>query len=139
LYPITNTIFLILESIFLSVMENLFLNIECTNLHSFLSNNLSLKYQSFKPSDCKDIEIRNFQFVEKTLFLWFDYQYLMLKERTLISSRQNWSSKLNASICSSTWPKSRRRPIIFRRIICCSGKTWFSEQILKRNRTSKWS
>ena len=33
-------------------------------------NNLSLKYQRFTPSDCQDIEIRQFEFVTKTQFLY---------------------------------------------------------------------
>ena len=33
------------------------------------SNNLSLKYQRFTPSGCKDIEITKFKFVVKTQFL----------------------------------------------------------------------
>ena len=34
------------------------------------SNNLSLKYQRFTPSCCKDIQIRKFEFAAKTQFLW---------------------------------------------------------------------
>ena len=33
------------------------------------TNNLSLKYQRFAPSGCKDIGIRRFEFVAKTQFL----------------------------------------------------------------------
>ena len=33
-------------------------------------NNLSLKYQRFTPSDCQDKEIRKFEFVTKTQFLY---------------------------------------------------------------------
>ena len=32
-------------------------------------NNLSLKYQRFTPSGCRDIDIRKFEFVAKTQFL----------------------------------------------------------------------
>jgi len=38
-------------------------------MYSVISNNLSLKYQRFKPSGCRDIEIRKFKFVTKTQFL----------------------------------------------------------------------
>ena len=37
---------------------------------SVLSNNLSLKYKKFTQSGYKDIEIRNFEFVTKTQFLY---------------------------------------------------------------------
>ena len=36
------------------------------SVNSVILNNLSLKYQRFKPSGCKDIEIRKFEFVAKT-------------------------------------------------------------------------
>ena len=35
------------------------------------SNNLSLKYQMFTPSSCRDIGIKKFKFVAKTQFLCF--------------------------------------------------------------------
>ena len=35
------------------------------------SSNLSLKYQRFKQSGCKDIGIRKFEFMAKTQFLYF--------------------------------------------------------------------
>ena len=38
-------------------------------MNSVRSKNLSLKYQSFSPSSCKDIGIRKFEFVTKTQFL----------------------------------------------------------------------
>ena len=41
-------------------------NVQTVN--SVRSNNLSLKYQRFKPSDCEDIEIKKFEFVAKTQF-----------------------------------------------------------------------
>ena len=37
--------------------------------NSVRPNNLSLKYQRFTSSDCKDIGIRQFEFVTKTQFL----------------------------------------------------------------------
>ena len=37
------------------------------------SNNLSLKYQTFTPSGCKDIGIRKFEFVAKTQFLYEEF------------------------------------------------------------------
>ena len=37
---------------------------------SVISNNLRLKLQRFKPTGCKDIGIRKFQFVAKTQLLW---------------------------------------------------------------------
>ena len=40
-------------------------------VNSVRSNNLSLKYQRFKPSDCEHIEIRKFELVAKTQFLCF--------------------------------------------------------------------
>ena len=40
-------------------------------INSFKSNNLSLKYQRFAPSGCKDIGIRRFEFVAKTQVLNF--------------------------------------------------------------------
>ena len=38
-------------------------------MNSVRPNNLSLKYQRFSSSDCKDIGIRQFEFVTKTQFL----------------------------------------------------------------------
>jgi len=38
-------------------------------MNSFRSNSLSLKYQGFPPSGCKDIKIRKYEFVAKTQFL----------------------------------------------------------------------
>ena len=38
-------------------------------MNSVRSNNLSLKYQRFTPSDWKDIGIRKFDFVAKTQFI----------------------------------------------------------------------
>jgi len=38
-------------------------------MNSVRPNNLSLKYQRFTSSDCKDIGIRQFEFVTKTQFL----------------------------------------------------------------------
>ena len=40
------------------------------------SNNLSLKYQRFKPLDCKDIGIRKFEFVTKTRFSFESWDFL---------------------------------------------------------------
>ena len=37
-------------------------------MNSVRSNNLSLKYRRFKPSDCEDIEIRKFELVAKTQY-----------------------------------------------------------------------
>ena len=39
-------------------------------MNSVKSNSLSLKYRRFTPSGCKDIEIRKFEFVAKTQFLY---------------------------------------------------------------------
>ena len=39
-------------------------------MNSVRSNNLSLKYRRFKPSDCEDIEIRKFELVAKIQFLY---------------------------------------------------------------------
>ena len=39
-------------------------------MNSVRSNNLSLKYQRFKSSDCKDVRIRKFEFVTKNQILW---------------------------------------------------------------------
>ena len=38
-------------------------------MNVFRQNNLSLKYQRFKPSGCYDNGIRKFEFVAKTQFL----------------------------------------------------------------------
>ena len=38
-------------------------------MNSVRSINLSLKYQRFRPSGCKDTDIRKFEFVAKTLLL----------------------------------------------------------------------
>ena len=48
---------------------------------SVISNSLSLKYQKFTESGCKDIEIRNFEFVTKAQFLWKNYvlMFTMIK------------------------------------------------------------
>ena len=45
------------------------------------SSNPSLKYQRFTPSGCRDIVLRNFEFVAKTQFL---SPSLMLNKRILI-------------------------------------------------------
>ena len=39
-------------------------------ISSVRSNSLSLKYQRFKPSGCKDEGVRKCEFVAKTQFLW---------------------------------------------------------------------
>ena len=39
-------------------------------INSVRINNLSLKYSWFTPPGCKDIGIRQFEFVPKTQFLW---------------------------------------------------------------------
>ena len=41
----------------------------CQTMNSVRSNNLSLKYQRFTPSGCKDIGIIKFEFVAKTQVL----------------------------------------------------------------------
>ena len=43
---------------------------------SVKSNNISLKYQRFTPSGCKDIRIRKFKFVAKTQFLWENINFV---------------------------------------------------------------
>ena len=40
-------------------------------MNSVRSNNLSLKYSKCKPSGCKDIRIRKFEFCGKDTFFWF--------------------------------------------------------------------
>ena len=45
------------------------LNYSYPNINSVRSNKLSLKYQRFIPTDCRDIEIRKFEVVTKTQFL----------------------------------------------------------------------
>ena len=39
-------------------------------INSGRSSSLSLKYQRFTPSGCKDIGVRKYKFVAKTQFLW---------------------------------------------------------------------
>ena len=39
-------------------------------MNAFILNDLSLKYQIFTPSNCKDIGFRKFEFVAKTQFLY---------------------------------------------------------------------
>ena len=39
-------------------------------MNSGRSNNLSLKYQNFTQSSCRDIGFRKSEFVTKTQFLW---------------------------------------------------------------------
>ena len=51
-------------------------------MKSVSQNNLSLKYQRFTPSDCKDTWIRQFEFVTKTHFLCATLsQYTVLYEK----------------------------------------------------------
>ena len=40
----------------------------CQTNNSVISNSLSLKYQRFTPSGCKDIGVRKYKFVAKTQF-----------------------------------------------------------------------
>ena len=49
-------------------------------------NNLSLKYQIWTPSDCKDIEIRKFAFVPKTQFLYISACQIYVN----ISRKSSW-------------------------------------------------
>ena len=49
---------------------------------SVISNSLSLKYQNITQSGCKDIWIRNFQFVTKTHFLCTKFFYHKQKQET---------------------------------------------------------
>ena len=49
-------------------------------MNSDRSNNLSLKYQRFTPSDREGIGIRKFEFVAKTQFL---YECAILKKLSL--------------------------------------------------------
>ena len=51
--------------------------VDISNLTSFRSNNLSLKYWRFTPSDCK-VGIRKFEFVAKTQFLCILYNILCI-------------------------------------------------------------
>ena len=46
-------------------------------MNSVRSNNLSCNYQSFTPSNCKEIEIRKFEFVVKTQFLYVETLSIM--------------------------------------------------------------
>ena len=51
--------------------------VDISSLTSFRSNNLSLKYWRFTPSDCK-VGIRKFEFVAKTQFLCILYDILCI-------------------------------------------------------------
>jgi len=44
-------------------------------MNSVISNNLTLKYQRCTSLDCKDLEIRKFEFVAKTYFPSFEQLY----------------------------------------------------------------
>ena len=44
-------------------------------MNSVRSNNVSLKYQRFEPSGCKDIGFENFEFVAKTKFLYSKHTF----------------------------------------------------------------
>ena len=47
-------------------------------MNAVRSNNVSLKYQRFTSSACKDIGFTKTEFVAKTQFLWFNYKDLSL-------------------------------------------------------------
>ena len=49
-------------------------------INSVKSNSLSLKYQRFTPSGCKDIRVRKCEFVAKTQFLWLTFMLHWLRE-----------------------------------------------------------
>ena len=57
-------------------------------MNSVRANSLSLKYHRFTASGCKDIEIRKFEFVAKTQFLWIKsnkvHKVLKSKTETII-------------------------------------------------------
>ena len=55
-------------------------------MNSVRSKSLSLKYHRFTASGCKDIEIRKFEFVAKTQFLWIKSNkvHKVLKSKTEI-------------------------------------------------------
>ena len=50
--------------------------------------NLSLKYQRFTSSDCKGIEIREFEFVTKTQFLSDNFVMSVGNKQTDIQTRE---------------------------------------------------
>ena len=51
-------------------------------MKSVRSNSLSMKYQKFTPSDCKDIEIRKFEFVAKTQLLSLKHKLVVIVQGT---------------------------------------------------------
>ena len=50
-------------------------------INSLRLNNLSLKYQMFMPSGCKDIQIKKFEFVTKTEFFYKQKTFKLLKDK----------------------------------------------------------
>ena len=61
-------------------------------INSGRSNSLSLKYQRFTPSGCKDIGVRKYKFVAKTQFLFSDFSFFR-------TPSQNWRSNF---LCNPT-------------------------------------
>ena len=62
------------------------------SINSVRSNNLSLKYQRFTPSDCTEVGIRIFEFVTKTQIL---YKTLLVQLCDLVPPQISDASYLN--------------------------------------------
>ena len=61
---------------------------------SVLSNSLSLKYQKFTQAGCKDIVIRNFDFVTKTQFLYRIEMISSLKLTLFMRTKYSGNSQI---------------------------------------------
>ena len=69
----------------------LYLEINLCHLNYVKSNHLSLKYQRFTPSDCKDIEIIKFEFVAKTNSLILFYLFYVDNDNPKYKTNQKFT------------------------------------------------
>jgi len=65
--------------------------------NSVRSNNLSLKYERVKPTGCRDIEIRKFEVVAKTQFLWDEFSVEIYNFQKTLWSRAKLMNTWNTS------------------------------------------
>ena len=69
-------------------------------MNSVMPNNLSLKYQRFTSSDCKDIGINQFEFLTKTQLLWsFNLVRKVYKKLVATSKSMLYKKMKNTHSC----------------------------------------
>ena len=87
-------------------------------INSVRSNNLSLKYQRFRPPGCRDIGFRNFEFVAKLNFFRFRNQilrFLCFYEMYMKSYKPNPRLNNNKTNMNKILQKINSEKIAFKR------------------------